>query len=601
MDVPPMPAIGSGMESEEYQFWYEQKRRCTVGWTAPNGVWLNPILYFHLNFVRFPIIDKKGRQSGASNALYFKQDHETFDAFYYNRQLDEDIPANDIVATKSRGVHWSFNMASYLAWTLLITQESGAYIGPDEATVKDFHLFFSGVLLNIHPAFKPVKYEPNNADIIGYGVQELSGEIGTRNRIYFADVTRPKSIGALRGKRLYVVAVDEAGRYQKDYLSRFVGATRFCVELQGVKWGHMIIGGTSDKITNESADYENMYFERKVRKVSYFIPGDSMYLKYFDEHTGECDREKARTDILKERAELEAAGDRIKLHEFIQEVPLEDWECFQSPTVSGYNAAMLDAQLYRIRTEFRDALWKRGRLEFIRDLAGKKTRRVEFIPDDRGLWLLHDYGHPQDEYKNLDFAATDDYYKDQAEYSDSLGAMIVWRGEHYNVEYSDAPVCIFLGRPQTKSKLYAEFLKGLIYFGGIEVLIENNDESFALYLEKEGWGNLVRWVNGKRGVKPSDKLISEMTGLCEDYIESEAFMKCDSILIIEALKKWRASAKTNTDIGSAFHTLLLFRDILKSERTRRRQQTEEAPAKPALTWGKERQRERKTFSFQKMR
>jgi len=578
-------------ESDAAEWWAEEIRRVKYGWTAPDGVWLNPVLYFHLNWMRFSVIDQKGKKSEAEQPYYFYQDKVTLDTIWFARRnkLFPQSTAKDIIATKARGVHWSYLMCSYLMWSYLIDQVNCSYLGPDTVTITRFRdEVFRPALANMHPAWMPPAYVKKRSEKSEDGKDPLTMLINAdkakyldftdrgvefeRHAVTFKEASKPVNINAMRGARDHVIVIDEAGKYTKNYLSMLVSTCEHVVALNMLRHGHMIIGGTSDKVSNSSSDYERLYKENTPHRKRFFIKATSLYLGEWDMHTGKCNEERALDKILARRAELQAEGDMVKLQYAIQEMPLNDWECFQMPTLSGYNASYLDARMYDIRIDGRDKKWKRGKLEYNRYASGDTNTEVHFKEDPSGDWLIHEDGMPQTDYIGLDYAAIDDYYKDESQDAEpSKGAMVIWRGEHFNVDFNDAPVAYYLGRPSTKTKLFNEFIKGMRFYGGkdgIEVLAENNDESFIKDLRKKGLFSCVRHINGKPGIRQSDKTISEQTGLCEDYIESESFAKMDSPEIIDALRQWR---KKNTDLGSAFHTLLVLRDLKSQEYTRRRE------------------------------
>ena len=49
-NIPPIPLV-SDISSTEYIWWKTHIKRCQIGWIAPDGVWINPIHYFYMNFV----------------------------------------------------------------------------------------------------------------------------------------------------------------------------------------------------------------------------------------------------------------------------------------------------------------------------------------------------------------------------------------------------------------------------------------------------------------------------------------------------------------------------------------------------------------------
>ena len=569
-------------DSYEYVWWKEQKRRCKYGWVAPDGQYLTPWQYFGLNFVKLDFFDNDGTRQVSQPIMYFEQDRHTIEFIYKNRQVvfgtGQTKLAKDIAAVKARGMHWTYNAVVIMMQKFIIEGENMAYVSPEDGMTAEFKQLFLSGIRNLHPFWKPVKLSPDNVDKVGYGkIDPDTGEVVTRNYMLFKAVSKPELVGCLRSLRLSFVWVDEAGRFKFDYLSKFLTASKDTCGLGTQKFGQMVIGGTSDKVGNASMDFEDFYFDNKIKsKVSFFIPCQNMYLGLVDMKTGKCNKDEAVKRILADREEVK--HDKLKLAMLKQERPMFVEECFLSANDSIYDNEKIGSAIEHIVMNGLESEYMRVTLEWERNINKKKTGKITLKEDVNGKWLIHKEALPQSQYKFLDVAGIDDYMKDgEAKYSDSQGCMVVYRQPHHRIELSDLPICVYLDRPRLRSIFQDNCLKTAAFYG-CKVLIELVDLTMARKFEESGYQENILYVNKKPGIEQSDKTIAEQTRLVEKWFEKDRHLNCTMRQIFEALKIWR---RKNTDIGSSFHLAMQAMDIMRGDATEE-VETENPNEKPVL-------------------
>ncbi|RYG94160.1 MAG: hypothetical protein EON58_16880, partial [Alphaproteobacteria bacterium] len=80
--LPEVPEEGD-VDSPAALWWTEQHKRCRKGWTAPDGVWFNPIYYWYLNFCTIEYVDPITKRELIEPPLYIDSDHEIFNAIWF--------------------------------------------------------------------------------------------------------------------------------------------------------------------------------------------------------------------------------------------------------------------------------------------------------------------------------------------------------------------------------------------------------------------------------------------------------------------------------------------------------------------------------------
>ncbi len=550
--------------TEEGKFWHEQLYRCKYGWTAPDGVWINPVYYFYLNFVTIPI--KKGVMAGPE---YSDSDHEVFDWIFVLMDTTGK-QAEDGIITKGRRKHWSFNThAGFFLYYFCMGTRGDLGIAYDVAKTREQGQRLFERAYNLLPsAFQHAALDRSkDGEITAADVREdfdyVSGKVSTtlipKNTIVFRETD--KTPDAFRGMNLGLALIDEAGKYKK--LKKVINATIDCLREGTNKHGTLLIGGTSDAIDNKSKDYEKQW---KIAAITrgwgrWFIPAWKIAPPHWDGFTGRSMRELAEPAYLKERQEKLKTGDTIGYYFAIQENPLLSSECFHSATLSNYPAHKLYDQALRIQAAASADIPIRGRFEFQKNISGEQIGAY-FVADpeecaEPGDWLLHPVALDQklnNAMKGLHVAGVDDVYKDPDEIvdSDSLCAITVYR--RFVIKEgvrSNMFVASYLARPP-RNLFVREIHKMQLYFRA-RVMIENNDVFLKGYMMQKGLQDDMIWVNQQMGIRNSAESISHQEFLAQTWIDDHGLDDVWFPDILQGFKVWRTQ---NTDTGSAAHLTL---------------------------------------------
>lgn len=151
----------------------------------------------------------------------------------------------------------------------------------------------------------------------------------------------------------------------------------------------------------------------------------------------------------------------------------------------------------------------------------------------------------------LYIAGVDPYRQDDSEYSDSLGAIYIYKRMHDVVgeKYQDRFVAAYVARPKTFDD-WAEQARLLIRYYNAFTLVENDDMSFIRYMQNKGddfylcdqpeWLKDVvpnTTVNRGKGIhRSSDKVRNFLRGCLKRYLDDPIFKEeKDGIIIKEIL------------------------------------------------------------------
>lgn len=563
-EIPDIPNFDDNNFQYNLSWWTEQYRRCIHGWTAPDGVFINPLYYFYLNFGWAYIIDELKGVTEWSQPYYRDGDHEYFDAVYYNMQRkvgNITKNAKNLVVAKGRRKGWTTcELFGINMWFFLFKKEHNTNRSyPDEDILLKERDLFVESYNKIHPFFKydegnnELSIITNNAKVIGQGYKKASGVEVKLNKIFFTIVSKLGS--KVRGDALILITVIEAGIHTK--LKKLISAAEATLNLGTNTFGMILIGGTSDAINNESKDYKNAWYNPSaINAKSIFTPANKCFFGAINYFTGKSHLEYAKHLIMEIRKNKTSSGDVEGVRHSVQENPLSPEESFIPSGNSDYDEDKINNQLMHIMREGLDKEWLPGKLEWELDAQRKRTGKVIFEYNINGLWhVLDKVGIPKPNIQGAHIAGIDDVYKDIAPHSDSVNCMVVRRKETIYYEISDLPVAIYLGRHKSRMIDYEEFHKGTVYWSTMNMYEHNESGGFITYCRDNGFFDTLLYHNQEPGIRLSTPIKSDMTMLGHKMFRDDKHLTITYSPIMESYKYW--GSEKNTDIGSAEHLALL--------------------------------------------
>lgn len=564
---------------ETIAWWKEQLKRCKYGWIAPDGHYINPITYWYLNFCKASnILNFKTKKFQADVSPLYTKFHDDmissiWDTHPNNKYRVGDI--KDVFVAKGRRIVFSGTMRVIIAYNMLFYKDYvAAIIYPDQLLHKKERILLKRFIDSVHPFFYGEFIDESNFSIQTLSDNEEIYQIGKRENnkdiigavcaIQVADINTKK---LLRGWAIIDVLIEEAGAMSN--LIVILGSVEKTTQQGACKIGRITTGGTSDKITNKSRDYEKMYKSAKGDKDKWLcltIFSHNFDLSFTDYKTGITDEKKAFEHYTKELERVKKIGDAKKTRMFRQETPLCESDLFLTESVSGLNSERLDAQEANILKNELEKNYIRGDFEYETFYnSKKKTGKILFNEHNEGKTLIHyEFYKNFGKYRHISIASIDGVYlnkstQEEAEKMESKFAMVLGTINHnYDDIPKDTPVLIYEDRKANISDDIKQITMALKTFNPMFVGLEKNEEMIKELLQKESI-NIEEYT-----VKENE--INKMTMLFEELVDGNELVNIEMIDIIKSLKIWRIK---NTDIGSAFGLYLLMKDRHKDKFSKR--------------------------------
>lgn len=576
---------------KEYVFWERERHRFKHGWVAPDGKFINGMYYLYLNHLKINFAeDDDSTTVKMGSPLYFKEDNDLFDLVWFSRSKGLKIPAKKIVATKGRQQHFSENIHSgILIWYLLINRgRNVGVIYPDDTSKRQTIIKFKRSLATapeelfypFYPSVDKMNYIrraqgkafnrsnllfPNSNNTIGLVKLEEGEKLPICN-VQFVS-SDGKSVGLVGGSFDFI-AIDEGGKY-KNGLTTILGLIDDTLGQLDERFGVLLLGGTTDTITNESRDFVNILLNHKeLGWKLYFLEAWRMRKGHFNPKTGESDKETGTAMVLAAH-EKAAKESEMALRLKRQEQPLTLEHAIGMSNFGELPSSDMEGMLAYISINglSKKPFMVRGRFERKVNLVGEKTWDINFVEDEYGYWEILSIV-PNNKYDFLDVMAVDDFYSEQVSRVDkntSRGCAIIYRRNVQDdlITESDYPIALYYGR-EKRSEFHEQLLMASIYFKLSKrcVVTEYNDSGLYSYFEHEGYDDLVFFNNGLSGIVVKDREKSRANVLALSYFEQGRFKRNYFSTF------WKEMLKVdsrNNDVKSAFYVLLLFLDMFRYE------------------------------------
>lgn len=578
------PLIADGVpemerDSDEFNiFWGEHRRRCIEGYKPTGGVWIPGRYYYYLNVWSInrapqPFDRIKGGKF-TSFPLYRDGDHELIEV------IEDSFPKdyNIIIGKRRRLGVTDLIMGSCMAYEISMFQDNQVGLGypNDEAFANIIPHFEIGWNALPRPFYQKFEFNNDSGYKVGYVDKGDEGDESSGGQSIFFTKKFVKS-GVFKGGWQKFLWFDEIGEFEdKPTLEQCYLDSQNNVNESGLKIGTLIMSGTSDKINRNNPWYEKMWYDpAKYGLHPHFMPASKMMWSFFDISTGKSDIKGAEEHIRKEYARLEESEDKTAYIKFIQNNPLTPEDMFMwGGGDNGLNIMRINERARLVREDKKlKAKILIGDLVEERGKSGELTGKVMFVPNIKGRWRIPDYGFPvNDTYPNADIIGVDDYYKEVAPESDSLGAVVVWRRLINHSVVSRCPVGIYLYRPSRREGGRDAFHKDTSLaarFWKAQVACEYNDEGLKnwyianglrkyLKMNIKSLGTVAREVDGY-GFSMKEHEIITADNKIIDWVDSEYFNNVYDLLLMQQLTD---IGKKNVDVISALRVCMMFEDYL---------------------------------------
>jgi len=504
-------------ESVEYREFYEMHKEFCIDGVMMDGVYINPFLYWHLNFwhTEVDFVDERGRIS-QKYANPLMRDNEWLVTNEIDRAHHE---RKGLVLLGIRRSAKSVIESSYIGWGATFDENSQNIISglnaPDIKLVTD--KLDKG--LNFVPkAWRWQRVEDNWTKQVTLGIKTKAGERIPFSQILIRNLDGGANEEAIAGTKPRKLIIDEIGK--GSFLRGLQAAIPGFTTPYGWGCSPILTGTGGDMKMFQDAkslmfDVENFNFlsyqnEKDTRSFHGLFIGHKYRMEAKVQSTlgkflkkplisdlhnmpmlvGDFDKaEKITNDNL---ARLKKAGDRVaylkeKMY-FPKEVDdiflNEDTNIFDIEAAKRQKARLLDQE----RTGTPVILFDDGdgvKHDFT-DKRPISNFPLKAIDDKNAPVVIYEFPMENPPY-GLYIAGVDPYRQGKAAYSESLGSVYIYKRMHEisGEKYQDMFVASYSARPD-KKETWEEQARYLIKYYNARTLCENDEISFIDYMIAKG-------------------------------------------------------------------------------------------------------------------
>ena len=519
------------------RFWDQEFTRCIEGYEV-SGAKITGKHYFYLNYCLINKVnlndDNRGKRKVSKGFLlpdFWDGDFEYFwfleiaengidpaliPGLHLNNKVLWTEGGKSMIVGKARRRGFSYKNAATIAWEYTFIKKSLTLV----AAYDKKYLFseigiFTKVMdmlnhLNTNcPAFKRSRLVNKIADgRIKSGYIEYTDdgtELSKGHQSSITCVSFMNNPDAARGADASKIIVEEAGTFINWNESYY--AMEPSIKAGDYYTGMMIVFGTGGDMEAGTIDFAEMYYNPdnynmmpfenvwdedglKEKSAGFFFPMFQNYEGAYDK-SGNSDIPKAKELLTKLRENKKAKAKSPD--EYLRHTTEYAWspaEAFQIISNNVFPTEDLRRQLGLCQTkdEYKGicgtmAYDERGNAEFVPDLSLKPLEYRDKSLNKSGCVQIWEKPTPGISY-NLYTGGLDPYATDEANYSESLGSLFIFKRYAIGEETHDLPVAEYTGRPQNFKEFYNQCILLIEYYNA-SCLYENNINNFKTHCENK--------------------------------------------------------------------------------------------------------------------
>jgi hypothetical protein len=519
------------------RFWDQEFTRCMEGYEV-SGAKITGKHYFYLNYCLINKVnltdDNRGKRKVSKGFLlpdFWDGDFEYFwfleiaengidpsliPTLHLNNKVLWTEGGKSMIVGKARRRGFSYKNAATIAWEYTFIKKSLTLV----AAYDKKYLFseigiFTKVMdmlnhLNTNcPAFKRSRLVNKIADgRIKSGYIEYTDdgtELAKGHQSAITCVSFQNNPDAARGADASKIIVEEAGTFINWNESYY--AMEPSIKAGDYYTGMMIVFGTGGDMEAGTIDFAEMYYNPDnynmmpfenvwdedglpEKPTGFFFPMYQNYEGAYDKE-GNSDIPKAKELLTKLRENKKAKAKSPE--EYLRHTTEYAWspaEAFQIISNNVFPTEDLRRQLGLCMTKDeykgicgRMAYDERGNAEFVPDLSLRPLEYRDKSIDKSGCIQIWEKPTPGTSY-NLYTAGLDPYATDEANYSESLGSLFIFKRYAIGEETHDLPVAEYTGRPQNFKEFYDQCILLIEYYNA-SCLYENNINNFKTHCENK--------------------------------------------------------------------------------------------------------------------
>lgn len=556
-------------DSAEYKPFFNFHKELCLNGAMMGGVYINPFLYWHLNFwnTEVDVMDERGRISQKyANPLL--RDNE----WVITNEIDKaQQEKKGLVILGIRRLAKSVIESSYIGWGATFDENSQNIIAglnaPDIKLITD--KIDKG--LNFLPeAWRWQRIEDNWKNQVSLGIKTKGGERIPFSQILIRNLDEGNNEEAIAGTKPRKLIIDEIGK--GNFLRGFQAAVPGFTTPYG--WGCSPIltgtGGDMKKFMDAKSlmfdvnnfnflTYNNEKDEKRVHGlfISYKYRmeakepstlGDYLNNPALKDIPMLVSNEEKALEITNNNLErLKKAGDRIAYLKEKMYYPIEVDDIFLNEDTNIFDIEAAKRQKFRLmqqeKTGIPVILFNDG--DKIAHEFTDKQPITNFPLKNSDLKdapvVIYEFPVENPPY-GLYVAGVDPYRQGKSAYSSSLGAVYVYKRMHdiTGEKYQDMFVASYVARPD-KKETWEEQARLLIKYYNARTLCENDDISFIEYMKSKGDAHYLekqpQWlmevvpnttVKREYGVhRSSDKIIDYLHNCLKKYLEEVIYKETD--------------------------------------------------------------------------
>lgn len=519
------------------RFWDQEFTRCMEGYEV-SGAKITGKHYFYLNYCLINKVnltdDNRGKRKVSKGFLlpdFWDGDFEYFwfleiaengidpaliPTLHLNNKVLWTEGGKSMIVGKARRRGFSYKNAATIAWEYTFIKKSLTLV----AAYDKKYLFseigiFTKVMdmlnhLNTNcPAFKRSRLVNKIADgRIKSGYIEYTDdgtELAKGHQSAITCVSFMNNPDAARGADASKIIVEEAGTFINWNESYY--AMEPSIKAGDYYTGMMIVFGTGGDMEAGTIDFAEMYYNPDnynmmpfenvwdedglpEKPAGFFFPMYQNYEGAYDKE-GNSDIPKAKELLTKLRENKKAKAKSPE--EYLRHTTEYAWspaEAFQIISNNVFPTEDLRRQLGLCMTkdEYKGICGRmtydeRGNAEFVPDLSLRPLEYRDKSIDKSGCIQIWEKPTPGTSY-NLYTAGLDPYATDEANYSESLGSLFIFKRYAIGEETHDLPVAEYTGRPQNFKEFYDQCILLIEYYNA-SCLYENNINNFKTHCENK--------------------------------------------------------------------------------------------------------------------
>jgi len=519
------------------RFWDQEFTRCIEGYEV-SGAKITGKHYFYLNYCLINKVnltdDNRGKRKVSKGFLlpdFWDGDYEYFwfleiaengidplllPKLHLNNKVLWTEGGKSMIVGKARRRGFSYKNAATIAWEYTFVKKSLTLV----AAYDKKYLFseigiFTKVMdmlnhLNTNcPAFKRSRLVNKVADgRIKSGYIEYTDdgtELAKGHQSAITCVSFMNNPDAARGADANKIIVEEAGTFINWNESYY--AMEPSIKAGDYYTGMMIIFGTGGDMEAGTIDFAEMYYNPdnynmmpfenvwdedglRDKSAGFFFPMYQNYEGAYDKN-GNSDIPKAKELLSKLRENKKAKAKSPD--EYLRHTTEYAWspsEAFQIISNNVFPTEDLRRQLGLCMTkdEYKGICGKmaydsNGNPEFVPDLSLRPLEYRDKTLDKSGCIQIWEKPTAGVSY-NLYTGGLDPYATDEANYSDSLGSLFIFKRYAIGEETHDLPVAEYTGRPQNFKEFYDQCILLIEYYNA-SCLYENNINNFKTHCENK--------------------------------------------------------------------------------------------------------------------